>query len=215
MRSFFRIVVLCCFAVASVAALAQSGASSNGQFQFSLTGATGSIQFDGRVFGSGGSGQMTFSATSDVSAEDSDGEPDSVAGATSTNLTLTVKFDCVKVQGNRAAMSGVVTSSSQASAVGSRALLAVEDGGEGRNAAPDKFTWGLYRNIAQTWTPSDYEVPGDAGALFNWHATDAERSDDVGIPARQSTTVNCSSFPVGAYALEELPHGAGNIQVKP
>ena len=131
-------------------------------------------------------------------------------------MTATVSFDCVRVSGNRAAMSGLVTASNVQGYVGRRAVLAVEDNGEGINAAAlDRFTWGLYRKNVRNWTPSDAEVPGDMGALLNWYATDAERPDDVAVPARQSEEIDCHSFPFGSYAVESIAHGAGTVQVKP
>ena len=51
-----------------------------------------------------------------------------------------------------------------------------------------------------------------------WHATDAERDDDVGITVSFSSPpppVDCTSFPLSAYALAEIRHGGGNVQVKP
>jgi hypothetical protein len=30
-----------------------------------------------------------------------------------------------------------------------------------------------------------------------------------------STGIDCHAFPLGSYALEDLPEGIGNIQVKP
>jgi hypothetical protein len=215
MRTTLRIV-LCVSLLLGLSAFAQnSGPASNGQFNFGLSGASGAIQFDARSFGSSARGQMTFSATIDVSDEDTDGSgPSTSSGAAPAAVTLTVDIDCLKITGNRAAMSGVVTSSSRPGAVGSRAILAVEDGGEGKNADPDKFTWGVYGASTMNWTPSDSEVPGDAGWNFSWTATDSERPDDVGVPARQSSTVDCKSFGLGAYALESLPLGAGNIHVK-
>jgi hypothetical protein len=45
--------------------------------------------------------------------------------------------------------------------------------------------------------------------------TDAERTDDAGISSTPASGVDCQSFPLGSYALEDLPQGSGNIQVKP
>jgi hypothetical protein len=131
---------------------------------------------------------------------------------------MQVDVDCIRVSGNRASMSGVITSSSASGYTGLRAILAVEDGGEGSKSDPDRFTWGAYRSTAQTWTPEDAEVPGDNGAMFTWFASDAERFDDVPVPAGYSQSqnpVDCKSFGLGAYAFEALAHGSGNIQVKP
>ena len=207
-------VALCALFLYSMSAVAQSGPSANGDFQFALTGATGAIQFNAKAQGSGAKGQMTFTGTSEISNEDVDGE-----GTTATPLTgasMTVDFDCLRVSGNQAAMSGVISASSVAQLVGTRAILSVEDGGEGKKAdSLDKFSWGVYRASAMNWTPSDAEVPGDAGWMFSWIATDAERNDDAGVPTTRSTSVDCQSFPLGSYAFEEVAHGAGNIQVKP
>ena len=206
---------VCVLALCALPAAAQNnGSAANGDFQFALAGAAGFIQFDARLQGSSAKGQMTFNAAIEVSNEDVDGE--GVSPIAVSNVSATVKFDCVRVNGNRAAMSGLVTSSNVTDYIGKRAVLAVEDNGEGINAsAPDRFTWGVYRQSAQSWVPSDAEVPGDTGALLNWTATDAERIDDPGIPARQSGEIDCRSFPFGAYAFEQVAHGAGDIQVKP
>ncbi|HEX8172664.1 MAG TPA: hypothetical protein VF824_19160 [Thermoanaerobaculia bacterium] len=191
-----------------------SGPASNGDFQFALSGAGGSIQYNANGKGSSARGHMTFAGAIDVAATDVDG--DGSNGSSASNVTFSVDLDCLRIQGNRAAMSGTITSSSVAGYVGVRALLAVEDNGEG-NVAParDRFTWGMYRSVAQTWTPSDAEVPGDSGASFTWFATDAERFDDTPVPARKSGAVDCTSFGFGAYAFEEVALGAGQIQVKP
>ena len=207
MKTLGLIVLL----IVSVPLAAQSA---NGDFQYALTGATGSIQFNARQHGNSASGQMTFTGAAEISNEDGDGG----TGNTQTGASMTVSFNCLKRTGNQAAMSGVITASSVAEYVGLRAVLAVEDGGEGSKGGPDKFTWGLYRSTAMSWTPSDAEVTGDNGWSFSWYASDAERNDDVPVPINQSAPnlgVDCKSFPLGSYAYEELAHGSGNIQVRP
>ena len=197
-----------------IAALPLAAQSANGDFQYALTGATGAIQFDARQHGTGARGQMTFTGAAEISNEDGDGG----TGNAATGASMTVTLDCLKQSGNQAAMSGVITASSIASYVGLRAVLAVEDGGEGAKRGPDKFTWGLYRSTAIGWTPSDAEVTGDNGWSFTWYASDAERNDDTPVPINQSAPslgADCKSFPLGAYAYEELAHGSGNIQVRP
>ena len=214
MREKILLLVSVLFLFALSAAAQNNGSAANGDFQFALNGATGAIQFDARLQGSSAKGQMTFNATMAVSNEDVDGE--GVSSTAVSQVTATVSFDCVRVNGDRAAMSGIVTSSNVPAYIGRRAVLAVEDNGEGVNApALDRFTWGVYRNSVHNWVPSDFEVPGDTGALLNWTATDFERIDDVGISARQSEDVDCHSFPFGSYAFEKVAQGAGNIQVKP
>ena len=209
---------LCALLVLAFSVAAQnSGPASNGDFQFALDGATGAIQYNARQQGSSATGQMTFTGAIDISNEDVDGE--GTGGNAVSNVTVTVSIDCLRINGNRAAMSGLVSSASEPAYVGVRAVLAVEDNGEGSKApALDRFTWGLYRPTATGWMPSDAEVPGDNGAMFTWFATDAEREDDVPIQAGLSTiptSVDCKTFPFGSYAFENVAHGAGNIQVKP
>jgi hypothetical protein len=210
--------LLCAFLVLSLTATAQnSGPASNGDFQFGLAGAQGAIQYDARSAGSSAKGQMTFSGAMEISNEDVDGSGE--GGSPASHVTMTVAFDCLRIDGNRAAMSGVVTSSSVVAYEGAKAVLAVEDNGEGnKSSGPDRFTWGLYRSTATTWTPSDAEVPGDNGAMFTWYASDSERPDDVPVPtshAKSTAAVDCSSFPFGSYSFEDIAHGAGQIQVKP
>jgi hypothetical protein len=193
---------------------AESGPSANGEFEFSLDGAAGAIQFDARTNAADTSGgQMSFDGAVEISNEDVDGTGDPVTPL--PGLSMDVTFDCLEVDGNRAAMSGVVTAASDPGYLGQRAILAVQDNGQGANDPPDTFTWGVYRSTARTWIPSDAEVPDDTGASLVWIATDAERPDDVGVPSNRSTVVDCKSFPLGAYSLVTIPHGAGNVQVKP
>ncbi len=210
-------VVLCISLIVTAAAFAQnSGPASNGGFQYAIEGANGSIQYDARAFGSSARGQITFNGTTAISDEDVDGEGTGGTGVSTVNVALTVDVDCLRISANRAAMSGTITSSSVAAYVGTRALLAVEDGGEGKNASRDRFTWGTYRPTSMTWTPEDAEVPGDAGWSFSWLVTDSERSDDIAIPSSHGNApVDCKTFSFDSYAFEELSLGAGNIQVKP
>ena len=132
-------------------------------------------------------------------------------------MSMKVDFDCVSINGKNAAMSGIVQSASVTGFAGQRVILAVEDGGEGAKADPDKFTWGVYGVQRIKWFPTDAELEFDNGWKLSWTATDAEREDDRGIVIRHGDeqTVDCRSFPVAAYALEELGQGTGNIQVRP
>jgi hypothetical protein len=210
MRVLLR-VGLCATLFLSLSAAAQS---SNGDFRFALTGASGGIQYDARVQGSSGRGQITFNGALEVPNEQADGEDG--GGTRVANVALNVTVDCVRVKGNRAAMSGVVTASNVPEYMGIRAMLAVEDGGEGSKAPSlDKFTWGVYRPSGMNWTPEDSEVPGDAGWVFTWYASDAERPDDTPVMTTRGSTVDCTTFGFDSYSFEDVPHGAGNIQVKP
>ena len=87
---------------------------------------------------------------------------------------------------------------------------------EGINASSlDKLTWGVYRSSARSWIPSDAEWQNDPGVGLTWLATDSERTDDAGISSHPSTTIGCQSFPISSYALVDVQHGFGNIQVRP
>ena len=195
-------------------AMPLSAQSASGDFQFALAGSSGAVQFNARMHGSSARGDLTFTANVEVSGDSDD---DGGQAPSAMTATLSVSIDCLRQTGNRAAMSGIVTSSNVPAFVGRRAILAVEDNGEGVNASRDAFTWGLYNDDAPSWTPSDAEVPGDAGATFSWIATDSERPDDTGVPAGANAPdgLNCQSFGLGAYSLEILGHGNGNIQVRP
>lgn len=215
--SRFSIVAMIVSACAAPLLAQNDGVSANGTFKFTSAGAAKTIDFNARLHtnGTDASGEMTFSGPAEISNQDVDGDGTPSPGVLA-NVTVKVKFDCLVVNGNRAAMSGKITESTLPDLVGRQSVLAVEDNGEGNGAAgADRFTWGLYRSTAITWTPSDAEVPGDVGYSFSWIATDAERPDDVGVPSKKSSTVDCHAFPLSSYSFEEVPKGGGNIQVKP
>lgn len=195
------------------AAFAQSA---SGGFHVDVDGGTRNIEFNAKVNPNGSvSGDLKFTGPLSVPAQDVDGDGSGDPSATATTLSMRVDVDCLRVDGNRAAIGGVVKESNVAEYIGRRMILTVEDGGEGNNAAPDRYTWGQYRSTAATWVASDAELESDPGVGLMWIATDAERTDDVGVSSSRSTTIDCQSFPVSSYALEELPKGSGNIQVKP
>lgn len=207
MKPMFFFVVLLFVIVSAVALPAasagDSGPSANGDFEFALEdGAVRTVEFNARTHKNGATkGEMTF-----TDATGNEGSPASVKAS----------LDCLVINDNKAVMSGVIKEATNFELVGNRVLLVVEDNGEGIGAAStDKLTWGLYQSINRTWTPADFEVPGDTGFLLNWTATDFERPDDVGIPARPSEVIGCQSFPLSSYALTNVNHGQGNIQVRP
>lgn len=201
------ILVLPCasFFVQQTTRATADGPSANGDFQFLLgDGNARYLQFSAREDGNN-HGSMTFN--------DPTAAPE---GAIVPGVQITANFDCVKVQGNRAVMGGVITSSNILDAINNRVLLVVEDNGEGVNAPePDRLTWGIYLNSSRDWIPKDAERDDDNGASLTWIAKDFEREDDPGIPSNQSTTVRCDSFPLSSYSFVDVGHGNGNIQVKP
>ena len=189
------------------------GPSATGNFQFSLEdGQSRFLEFNAREQNKGTVvGEMTFSDPSVVPV----GDPDASEGPGTPGALVRAKFDCLKITGNRAVMSGVIFDSSILSAVGLRVLLVVEDNGEGVNSVNDKLTWGVYTSQATSWIPKDAERDDDNGASLTWIAKDFERPDDVGIPSNPSKIVGCESFSLAAYSFVDVVHGGGNIQVQP
>ena len=205
--TLFVVPVLLCIITPSFTSADNGGPSANGTFQFTLQdGIERSVVFNARIHPDGrSSGEMTFTDP---------GDPNDLESHAA--VSVTARFDCLSINDNRAVMSGVVTESNLGGVIGRRVLLVVEDDGEGINSpSQDKLTWGIYEPNNRTWIPQDAEVPGDTGWLLNWTATDFERPDDVGIPARPSEVIGCQSFSLSAYALIDVPHGQGNIQVRP
>jgi hypothetical protein len=210
---FLISLALLSFGTTQMTAAGPSGPSANGDFQFTLNdGSVRYIQFDVRTNKNDQTkGQMTFN---DPGANVSDDEGS--ATGSPQGLFVTAEFDCLQIRGKAAVMSGVITQSNVVNAIGERVLLVVEDNGEGINAPSlDKLTWGVYRSSARSWIPSDGEWQNDPGVGLTWLATDSERTDDAGIPSHPSTTIGCQSFPISSYALVDVQHGFGNIQVQP
>ncbi len=192
----------------------KDGPSATGSFQFTLEdGPIRNLEFNARVQNNGNTvGQMTFSDQAATPVPDPDNPPTII----SPGVVVTAKFDCLQITGNRAVMSGLISESNIAAALGSRVLLVVEDNGEGVNIPTlDKLTWGVYQTSAQSWIPKDAEREDDNGASLTWIAKDAERDDDVGVPSNQSKTIGCQSFPLSSYSFVDIKHGGGNVQVQP
>jgi hypothetical protein len=216
MRSIVCLSV-CALSLLALATSVQSGGpASNGDFQFDVEGAAGAIQFDARTHGETSRGHVMVTLDVEVSNTDVDG--DGSGGQPVSTVAMAAEFDCLVIAGNRAAMSGRVVSSTAEDYIGRQAVLVVEDNGEGRKApASDMFTWGVYATTAIGWVPSDAELDVDPGVGMVWHATDAERDDDVGITVSMSSPtppVDCATFPLSGYSLAEIRHGGGNVQVK-
>jgi len=209
-RAFLSAFALSIFLL--VPAFAQSA---SGAFHLKTDEGNRDVEFNARMSGSGATGEIKFSAPFSIPNQDVDEDGTGDLELSMTTVSLRIEVDCLRVDGNRAAIGGVVSDSSVSGYVGRRMLLTVEDGGEGSKAAPDRYTWGQYRSTAGSWTASDAELVFDPGVGLTWIATDAERTDDAGISSVHSTTVDCNSFPLSSYALEELPQGSGNIQVRP
>jgi hypothetical protein len=193
-----------------------SGPSATGSFQFASGEQPLTIEFNARTKPNGSTeGQITLSGSVNVPDQDVDGEGFS-SGGSLVAVSLEIEVDCLNVNGNAAAMSGVITDSNVPAYIGNRALLAVVDNGEGVKApALDQFMWGIYGTPDLTWVATDAELEFDPGVGLTWLATDFEREDDEGIESNASTTIDCQTFSTGAYSFEDLPNSGGNIQVRP
>jgi hypothetical protein len=214
---FFAFVM--CLVLAAAVSAQSNGPSSQGDFTFATGGLAWAIQYDARIQNKGETnGQISLLGSLEVADQDVDGEGNGSSTGVQ-QITLTVKVDCLRIAGKRAAIGGTVTDSSNENYIGRRGLLVVEDNGEGSKAtAPDRFTWGLYGTEGIEWVATDAELEFDSGAGLTWFATDAERNDDIGRPSHSSGEVTCQSFPLGAYDdndLTNIPKGSGNLQVKP
>jgi hypothetical protein len=208
------VLLLVSLALPSLTLAYEDGPSASGKFQFALgDDQIRNLEFHARVQNNGRTvGEMTFSDQAAVPVPD----PDNTTAINSPGALIIATFDCLQITGNRAVMSGIISESNIAAALGLRVLLVVEDNGEGVDIpTPDKLTWGVYQNATQNWIPKDAERDDDNGATLTWIAKDAERPDDVGVPSNQSKVIGCQSFPLSSYSFVDVKHGGGNIQVQP
>ena len=208
--------VLLSIALPAMSFAGNDGPSATGSFEFALEdGQPKFLKFNARTQNNGRTvGEMTFA---DPNASPG-GDPDNpgTTNGPATGISMRATFDCLKIDGNRAVMSGAIVESNILTAIGLRILLVVEDNGEGINVpTPDKLTWGVYQSSANTWIPKDAERDDDNGAFLTWIATDAERPDDVGVPSNQSQVIGCQTFPLSSYSFVDIKHGGGNVQVQP
>ncbi|MBD0372271.1 MAG: hypothetical protein ICV60_15620 [Pyrinomonadaceae bacterium] len=207
---FFALFLLCIAAPAVTKAQ-----SASGNYKFTLDdGAAKYVEFDakGQADGSAtGSLFMTDEATVIYSDVDGTGEDSTKY----PGFSLTAAVDGLVIDKNQAVVSAVVRDSSVRELIGQRMLLTVEDNGD-NTRVPDRLTWGFYKPIQITWTPSDSELKEDPGVGLRWWATDYERKDDVGYAMpRDTTTVDAKTFPVASYAFADIASGAGDILVRP
>ena len=212
--AFVAALLLASFALPGLTRAAEDGPSANGSFQFTLDdGQIRNLEFHARNQNNGRTvGEMTFSDQAAVPVPD----PDNSTAINSPGAVMTAKFDCLQVNGKQAVMSGIISESNIAAAIGLRVLLVVEDNGEGVDIpTPDKLTWGVYQPATGNWIPKDAERDDDNGASLVWVAKDAEREDDPGVPSNQSKVIGCQSFPLSSYSFVDVKHGGGNIQVQP
>ena len=210
------VLVLVSIALPAMSFAGKDGPSATGSFEFALEdGQPKFLKFNARTQNNGRTvGEMTFT---DPNASPG-GDPDTPGNSSTpaTGVSMRAAFDCLRIEGNRAVMSGAIVESNILNAIGLRVLLVVEDAGEGVNIpTTDKLTWGVYQSAANTWIPRDAERDDDNGALLTWIATDAERPDQPGVPSNPSNVIGCQTFPLSSYSFADIKHGGGNVQVQP
>src|SRR5215510_13631724 len=103
-------------ALPSVTRAYKDGPSASGSFQFTLDdGQIRNLEFNARNQNNGRTvGQMTFSDQAAVPVPD----PDDSTALNAPGTVMTAKFDCLQVTDNRAVMSGVISESNIAAAIG-------------------------------------------------------------------------------------------------
>ena len=191
---------------------AAAAESARGSYQFSLGDRlTKYVEFDAQALTTGGaSGRLFYSDEAEVTEQDVDGVGD--PEESHRGFYFSADLDGLKVDGNKAVMSGTVRDASIASLVGQRVLLTVEDNGTG-GREPDKLTWGVYKP-AGSWETSDAELERDPGVGMTWETSDAERDDDVPVRMPGGTAVGVETFTFSAYAYVDTTDGAGDIVVQ-
>lgn len=206
--AFMLTVLAVCLALPTLVFADAEGATAAGSFKFALQdGEIRLVEFKASEGAGGvGTGEMTLSDPAAVPVDNPDNPEKQTPG-----VIVRAKFDCMETSQNTAIMGGEIFDSNVPSAIGQRVLLIVQDNGV--DGEKDKLTWGMYQP-QPTWVPIDAEDPNDRGAFLTWHATDAERRDDVGYKMPLTPLVQCKSFPGASYDFPEIKYAGGDMQVQ-
>jgi len=187
------------------------GTSADGNFKFLMDNdITKTVEFRAFVEKDGTTvGSMFYSGPETIPNQNVDGDDNKDFSGRLASLDMEINLDSLVVEKNKAVMSGTIRSCNVYEYVGRRVLLSVEDNGDSTTSrVPDKFTWGFYRTIERTWTPTDAERKEDDGAYLRWWATDYERKDDVGYEMpRPIKPVDTGTFPTTVYTLVNIDYG--------
>ena len=110
-----------------------------------------------------GSGTITFGASVEhysINTSGSSGRVTFHDKTVSGNVNGTIDVNCVRIVGNEATISGIVTHSNRKSLEGFEGLLQIRDNGKGRGAdsGPDMGSPILFHAVG---TGSDCSVPGE------------------------------------------------------
>jgi len=183
-------------------------AQANGTFDFGLGNATGAIVFDANLSDVGGvDGHMSFTSTFDA------GDPEGEGSTESTTASFEADFDCLRVEENRAVMSGTITSSTRPDYIGQQVILAVVDKVDDLLPPQDAFSWGVYQEKYVNLTATDYDFcpeedpesefnppcNEDTGASLIWTTADAELYP-CPPPSEEDPYPSCLPDPNGSTA---------------
>lgn len=206
--AFIVALLFVCLAVPGMVQAGAEGASATGSLKFRLEeGEMKFVEFSARQAADGeATGEMIFSDPSAIPVKDPD---ESSEKPGDPGVLVRAKFDCMKVEENRAVIGGEIFESNVPSVIGLRVLLVAEDNGEGK----DQLSWGIFQYPPSGWTPKDAERDDDDGAKLVWIATDFEREDDKGIPSNLSKVVRCESFPMSSFDFLEFKEIGGDLKV--
>lgn len=159
-------------------------------------------------------GYMVFTDEAKVLVQDPDGNGEP-SNDEPVEFFMKAEFDAMTVEKNRALISGVVRDSSHRSYIGKWVQLVIEDN-DGVEVT-DKFVWSFCEPEPGGWIPSDAELKDDQGAFLSWWATDAERSDDVGIPSPSlipGSLKACKAHSLQTYEFANILKGDGAISIR-
>lgn len=216
MRTFrFTTMLALLLTIFAAAQTARAQSAAAGTYQFTLAGDKylkyvefdASTQLDGTT-----SGYITMTDEAVITIQDVDGTGKENSRLAGYNFKADV--DSMVTNKNQAVLSGVIRSASDASLLGQRVLLTVEDNGD-NTRIPDHLTWGVYKPVQRDWVPSDAELKEDPGVGLRWWATDAERKGDVGYAMPRSETIDANTYPVAAYDFVSVGDAAGDLRVSP
>jgi hypothetical protein len=193
---------------------AQAGAASGtGKFVMD-DGFLKSLDFDAKSDDRGtATGFMKFTDEAKVFFQDVDGTGDTPKDE-AVAFSMSADLDTMKIEKNRAVISGIVRDSSYSSYIGKFVQLVIEDN-DGVEV-PDKLVWTFCEQQPGGWIPQDAEDPNDRGAFMSWWATDAERKDDVGIPSPNLIPGNlksCQVYPLQTYEFASMLKWDGAITI--
>ena len=209
-------LLLVCSAATRPGTAQTAGSSASGSYKFIMEDEdfVKYVEFSARTDDKGNtSGSMIFTDDARIEYQDVDGTDGK--GDEPVPFSMTVAFDGMTVEKNRALMNGVVRDSSYRSYIGKWVQLVVEDNGANIEV-PDRIVWRLCQPDPGGWIPSDYEQKGDRGAFMSWWATDYEQKGDVGIPSKNLIPGNlksCEILPLQSYEFAAIKKWSGDIKV--